>query len=44
MIETKERGHANEIAAQAVHEGVDLVVVFSGDGTINEVVKRARRH
>jgi len=38
VIETKERGHANEIAAQAVHEGVDLVVVFSGDGTINEVV------
>jgi diacylglycerol kinase family enzyme len=38
VIETKERGHANEIAAQAVHEGMDLVVVFSGDGTINEVV------
>ena len=38
VIETKERGHANEIATQAVHDGVDLVVVFSGDGTINEVV------
>ena len=38
VIETKERGHANEIAAQAVLEGVDLVVVFSGDGTINEVL------
>jgi diacylglycerol kinase family enzyme len=38
VIETKERGHANEIAAQAVIEGVDLVVVFSGDGTINEVL------
>ena len=38
VIETKERGHANEIAAQAVVEGVDLVVVFSGDGTINEVL------
>jgi diacylglycerol kinase family enzyme len=38
VTETKERGHASEIAAQAVHEGVDLVVVFSGDGTINEVV------
>src|SRR5207342_3056003 len=38
VSETKERGHANEIAAQAVHEGIDLVVVFSGDGTINEVV------
>ena len=38
VTETKERGHANEIAAQAVSEGVDLVVVFSGDGTINEAV------
>jgi diacylglycerol kinase family enzyme len=38
VTETKERGHANEIAAQAVTEGVDLVVVFSGDGTINEVL------
>jgi diacylglycerol kinase family enzyme len=38
VIETKERGHANEIAGQAVHDGIDLVVVFSGDGTINEVV------
>ena len=38
VIETKERGHANEIAAQAVDEGIDLVVVFSGDGTINEAV------
>ena len=38
VAETKERGHANELAAQAVHDGIDLVVVFSGDGTINEVV------
>ncbi|MEO8476026.1 MAG: diacylglycerol kinase family protein [Actinomycetota bacterium] len=38
VIETKERGHANEIAAQAIHEGIDMVVVFSGDGTINEAV------
>ncbi len=38
VTETKERGHANEIAGHAVHEGIDLVVVFSGDGTINEVV------
>jgi diacylglycerol kinase family enzyme len=38
VAETKERGHASELAAQAVAEGVDLVVVFSGDGTINEVV------
>jgi diacylglycerol kinase family enzyme len=38
VAETKERGHASELAAQAVDEGVDLVVVFSGDGTVNEVV------
>jgi diacylglycerol kinase family enzyme len=38
VAETKEKGHANELAAQAVHDGIDLVVVFSGDGTINEAV------
>jgi diacylglycerol kinase family enzyme len=38
VAETKERGHGGEIAAQAVEDGIDLVVVFSGDGTINEVV------
>jgi diacylglycerol kinase family enzyme len=38
VAETKEKGHASELASQAVSDGVDLVVVFSGDGTINEVV------
>jgi diacylglycerol kinase family enzyme len=38
VTETKERGHASEIAAQAVDDGIQLVVVFSGDGTINEVL------
>jgi diacylglycerol kinase family enzyme len=38
VAETKQKGHANEIAEQAVHDGIDLVVVFSGDGTINEAV------
>jgi diacylglycerol kinase family enzyme len=38
VTETKERGHASEIAAQAVADGVELVIVFSGDGTINEAV------
>ena len=38
VAETKERGHASELGAQAVDEGIDLVVVFSGDGTINEAV------
>ncbi|MGZ5292342.1 MAG: diacylglycerol/lipid kinase family protein, partial [Actinomycetota bacterium] len=35
VAETKERGHAGELAAQAVDGGIDLVVVFSGDGTVN---------
>jgi diacylglycerol kinase family enzyme len=38
VAETKGKGHASELAAQAVANGIDLVVVFSGDGTINEVV------
>lgn len=38
VTETKERGHASELASLAIHDGIDLVVVFSGDGTINEVV------
>src|ERR671925_1768803 len=38
VVETKERGHAFELGTQAVHDGIDLVVVFSGDGTVNEVV------
>jgi diacylglycerol kinase family enzyme len=38
VTETKERGHASEIATEAVLDGIDLIVVFSGDGTINEVV------
>ena len=38
VAETKGRGHANELAEQAVSDGIDLVVVFSGDGTINEAV------
>ena len=38
VTETKQRGHASEIARQAVDGGIDLVVVFSGDGTINEVL------
>jgi diacylglycerol kinase family enzyme len=38
VVETKQRGHASEIASRAVDDGFDLVVVLSGDGTINEVV------
>ncbi len=35
---TRRRGHAAELAARAVKEGVDLVVTLGGDGTVNEVV------
>jgi diacylglycerol kinase family enzyme len=38
VAETKQKGHASELAAQAVADGIDLVIVFSGDGTINEAV------
>jgi diacylglycerol kinase family enzyme len=36
--ETKGRGHAIELAAQAVETGSDIVVALGGDGTVNEVV------
>jgi diacylglycerol kinase family enzyme len=36
--QTQYRGHAGELAAASAAGGYDLVVVFSGDGTVNEVV------
>src|SRR4051794_33001759 len=38
VVETHRRGHAIELGAQAADEGLDLVVVLGGDGTVNEVV------
>jgi diacylglycerol kinase family enzyme len=38
VVETVERGHATEMARQAAEDGIDLLVVFSGDGTINEAL------
>ncbi|MEI6621054.1 MAG: diacylglycerol kinase family protein [Actinomycetes bacterium] len=35
---TDSRGHAAELAARARAERVDCVIVFGGDGTVNEVV------
>src|SRR6478609_7583530 len=34
---TERGGHARELAAMAVSSGADLVVVWGGDGTVNEV-------
>jgi diacylglycerol kinase family enzyme len=41
--QTQYRGHAGELAAASAAEGYDLVVVFSGDGTVNEVVNGLMR-
>lgn len=38
VVSTTHRGHATELAAKAVHDGVDLVVAHGGDGTVNEAV------
>src|SRR6266496_4311628 len=36
-VETKNSGHATQVARQAVDDAVDLVVALGGDGTVNEV-------
>ncbi|MGH3247463.1 MAG: diacylglycerol/lipid kinase family protein [Trebonia sp.] len=41
--QTKYRGHAGKLAAASVADGYDLVVTFSGDGTVNEVVNGLMR-
>jgi diacylglycerol kinase family enzyme len=38
VVETRYRGHAATLAADAAHEGLDLVVTLGGDGTVNETV------
>lgn len=38
VAHTDHRGHAIEIARNATHDGVDVVIVHGGDGTVNEVV------
>jgi len=37
-VPTDKAGHATELAAQAVSEGADLILVLGGDGTINEAM------
>jgi len=36
---TKRRDHAGFLAAGAVHEGYEVVIVLGGDGTVNEVLQ-----
>ena len=36
LVETARRNHATRLAQGAVAEGVDVVVVLGGDGTVNE--------
>jgi len=44
VVETGHRGHARDLGAQAVGDGVDLVVAVGGDGTVNEVVNGLLEH
>ena len=37
VVETNERGHATRFAQDAAQRGVEIVVGFGGDGTLNEV-------
>ncbi len=41
---TSHRGHGSELAQQAVADGVDLVVVHGGDGTVSGVVNGLLGH
>lgn len=45
VVNTEYRGHARDLARQAVEDGtVDLVVALGGDGTVNEVVNGLLAH
>ena len=37
IVETSRRGHATRFAQDAASRGVDVVVAFGGDGTLNEI-------
>lgn len=39
VIDTERRDHASELAQDAVDRGFDAVVVFGGDGTVNEAAQ-----
>jgi diacylglycerol kinase family enzyme len=44
VVHTDHRGHAIEIGSQAAADGVDVVIVHGGDGTVNEVVNGILTH
>ncbi|BCI52173.1 diacylglycerol kinase [Mycolicibacterium litorale] len=44
VAHTDHRGHAIEIAHDAAADGVDVLIVHGGDGTVNEVVNGVLRH
>ena len=37
VVETNERGHATRFAQDAASRGLDAVVGFGGDGTLNDI-------
>ena len=41
---TRYRGHAADLAEQAAADGVDVVIAFGGDGTVNEAVTGLMAH
>ncbi len=41
-VTTDHRGHASELGAQAVRDGMDFVIAYGGDGTVNEVINGLR--
>ena len=39
IVNTEYAGHATQIAAAAVRNGIDIVVAIGGDGTVNEIAR-----
>ncbi len=43
-VRTERRGHGADLARWAMDDGVDVVIAFGGDGTVNEVVTGLLTH
>ena len=39
VVDTASRNHASDLSVEAIDRGFDAVVVFGGDGTVNEVAQ-----